>query len=273
MIVKIKLFLILSAVLGIGFCTEKSTHIYQRMTCDVDYALNEMYYGTDDAVVLNVSFNWFTDTVGGIEESYIDSSMAILNSAFSNANISFEIKYSNEIISDEGTDMPSYVKHARKYNVDDAINIYVYDDEQLNFSDDKTGVVGSAGGIPSTYFAIRKSFLKTVTSAHEMGHVLGLFHVDTPDIDSTGSTSSTGDLVCDTKSAIRLMENVTPNCLYSGPGTYTVEEAKELGCNIMSDASSKCRGCFTEGQIARMKWSIQQSQDLRKTIKSPLIQF
>jgi len=134
-------------------------------------------------------------------------------------------------------------------------------------------VVGSAGGIPSTFFAVRKSYLTTMTVAHEAGHAMGLYHIDTYDPDSTGSSSKTGDRVCETPSTIRLRENVSTNCLYTGDRNYTPEEIKIITCNIMSDVYAKCRGCFVDGQIQRMKWVLEQSADLRATIKDPPIPY
>lgn len=254
-------------------CSKRPYPAYQKLTCGSDYALNEVYYGADEELTLNVAYHYLVDTSSELDYGLVDSSLSILNQTFENANISFEAVSVSEIVSDEGHDMPSYVKHARKYNKPDAINIYIYNDIQENFPIDDYGVVGSAGGVPSTFFAIRKSFLKTITSSHEMGHVLGLYHIDTPDIDSTGSSSMTGDKVCDTKAVIRLSETINGNCLYTGPGNYTKEEIKEFACNIMSDAYFKCRGCFSEGQVQRIRWVLEQSQDLRNTIKPKLLPF
>lgn len=274
MFIKAKIALLLTFLFGAGLCVKKTQPVYQKMTCDVDYALHEVYYDASTKLTMNVVYHWFSDSIGQIDHEIIDSSLQLLNDAFFNTGITFEILSVQEIVSEEGRDMPSYVRHARKYNDRNAINIYVYNDDQPHFSEDKKGVVGSAGGIPSTFFAIRKSFLNTITIAHEAGHAVGgLYHVDTPDSDSTGSTSRTGDKICDTPRSFNLIENVTTNCIYNGSENYTPEQLSVITCNIMSDAYAKCRSCFTEGQIQRMKWVVEQSQDLRNTIKEPLINF
>lgn len=268
MIVKLKILFLLS-LFSIPWCAKKARPVYQRMTCDTDYALNETYYDSDADLTLRLSFHWFADTIGEIDYKAIDSSVSILNEMFEIAGIDFVIESTQEVVGDEKHDMPSYVKHAKFYNYEGSINVYVYDNVQENFPEKRKGVVGAAGGIPSTFFAIRKSWLATVTAAHEMGHVLGCYHIDTPDRDTTGTSSKSGDYVCDTPFSMNVAEEVTSNCIYKGNREYTEEELKIITCNIMSDAYAKCRGCFTEGQIQRMKWVIEQSQDLRDCIKEP----
>ena len=272
MVLKLKIMFIVM-LLGIGWCEKKNLPIYQKMTCDTDYALNETFYDPDEELTLKISIHWFSDTIGEIDYAAIDTAKEILNEMFEDAHIQFEIESTQEIVGEEKQDMPSYIKHARYYDYESSINIYIYGDQQLNFPESRKGVVGAAGGIPSTFFAIRKSWLKTVTVSHEMGHVLGCFHIDTPDIDSTGSSSKSGDRVCDTPSSINVAEEVTSNCIYKGEREYTQEELKIITCNIMSDAYAKCRGCFTEGQIQRMKWVIENSLDLRNCIKEPKSYF
>ena len=268
MILKLKLILV-AMILSIAWCEKKSLPVYQTMTCDTDYALNETYYDADADITIRLSYHWFSDTIGEIDYLAIDSSVDILNEMFEIAGIDFVIESTQEIVGEEKHDMPSYVKHARFYNYEGSINVYVYGDYQNNFPEKRKGVVGAAGGVPSTFFAIRKSWLKTVTVAHEAGHALGCYHIDTPDRDSTGTSSKSGDYVCDTPFSINIAEEVTSTCVYTGDRTYTPEELKIITCNIMSDAYAKCRGCFTEGQIQRMKWVIEQSSDLRECIKEP----
>ena len=129
---KLKL-LLLCTILGIGWCEKKNLPVYQKMTCDTDYALNETYYDPDAEITLRVSIHWFSDTIGEIDYTAIDTATEILNEMFEDANIKFEVESTQEIVGDEKNDMPSYIKHARYYDYEGSIDIYIYGDQQENF--------------------------------------------------------------------------------------------------------------------------------------------
>lgn len=274
MLLKTKICFLTVAMI-INTCNDGAgDHVYQRMTCDTDYALSEVDYKEYDDVTINVTFHWFSDSAGMMDESLIRASLDTLNLGFANTGRYFDLMGFQEIVSDKGRDMPSYVKYAKQYNVENAMNVYVYNDFQENYTDLKKSVVGASGGTPSTYIAVRKKHLASNTIIHEFGHSLGgLLHIDTQDPDSTGSSSMTGDLVCDTKPTRIVPGEITSDCVYIGRNNLSKEEIVLITCNIMIPFYSKCRGCFTEGQIQRMKWVLENSQDLKKTIKHPILSF
>lgn len=256
-------------ILLLGLVCNKANYNYKKNTCDIDYALNEVYYSANAKLTINITYHWFSDSIGEVDRKAIDSSIVILNQVLEDANIKFSIYNIEEIVnSDAKSDMPSYVKYARQYSNQKSLNVYIYSDIQNNYPEDKKSILDAAGGIPSTFCAIRKQGLKTTTIAHAILHCLSLRHIDSPDINPEGNSSRTGDLVCDTKAVEDLTGELTIDCLYTGPGNYSKEELKIITCNIMTSQYTKCKGCLTPGQIQRIKWVLEQSQDLRNTIKS-----
>lgn len=127
---------------------------------------------------------------------------------------------------------------------------------------------GAARDIPSTAVAIKRMFLDKTTLSHEVGHALGLFHTFKSDTSSLGNTPFSGDKVCDTPLNWGLMGAVDDNCEFiSGKVPVLSQEAFEiLKKNLMSYSSFDCREVFTKGQIDRMYFMVENSDNWRQCI-------
>lgn len=259
-----------------GFLCNKQTPRLEDMyaTCGTSYQTAEIFFEEGDVLTFNVHFVYFADS---LEEYQVDYPAVIngMNDFFLHANIRFHLYDIDTIVSPEiKENMPSYVKNhfdlkKRAIVNDSAIVIYIYGNFQPYFPEDKK-TIGIAGGIGSTFSAIRKEFLYGVTLWHELCHNFSLLHVDSPDDSGVGYSIYSGDKVCDTRAIDNLHEKVNSNCKFSGDESLTEEEKKVLICNIMSWNFIKCRGCLTEGQIRKIRFHIHESPQLKLTIKEGL---
>ncbi|AZQ64947.1 hypothetical protein EI427_22240 [Flammeovirga pectinis] len=147
-------------------------------------------------------------------------------------------------------------------NQSNAINIYIIQ----SFSD--SNILGIATGIPSNSFIIKREYVYSGVTSHELGHCLGLYHTHETAFGKEAisglNCSSTGDLICDTPADPGLNNNnVNLSCQYIGGGGYT-----PLTDNIMSYTNTLCMDSFTPYQGARMSYAINNEQLLQNIISN-----
>lgn len=158
-----------------------------------------------------------------------------------------------------------YRDHGSKYSERGFLNVFIYPSTLGDFS-------GAAGGIPSSYFAVKEFYLPTSTTSHEAGHCFGLFHTHTTDSSNKKNSYEYGDLICDTPSAnffasanLGFLGRVTDDCRYVGPDTGLSEEENiALINNIQSYSVSECRKVFTKDQVRRIYFIINHAQDIKE---------
>lgn len=250
------LYLDPSAVSSSGFCG-----------VDLGWGVSDIYFNAEDTLVLNLNFVFFVDSLTEyVDLSKCDSAIADINRTYVHGRIKVKKNKVNIIVdSDKKYDMPSFVKHGVQLHEPGNITCFVYADRQDNFSEDYKYAVGLSKGIASNWFAVRYKYLQTSTTAHELGHCLGLRHIDTPD-KSNGYNVIFGDKVCDTPSADSLFNKVSYNCAYISSEAYTQHEKNVLTRNLMAWIPEVCRIDITDGQFALIRFQLHNNSDLRKTI-------
>ena len=108
----------------------------------------------------------------------------------------------------------------------------------------------------------------TATATHEIGHYLGLYHIDDDFRDSQSrielvdgsNCAEAGDKICDTPASPVLNDSNTENCLYVGNETDPngVSYKPDIYNFMMSsgrtrgDSQGLCRREFTKGQVDKM---------------------
>ncbi len=104
------------------------------------------------------------------------------------------------------------------------------------------------------------------TLAHEMGHYLGLYHTHTSSFGSeavNGSDCATeGDLICDTPADPNLSGDVdNDGCIYEGTSTDENGDTYIPAVdNLLSYTSKVCRIKFTEEQMTKLLWTLQNER-------------
>lgn len=242
--------------------------------CALVYDTNEALFTDEDTLTFAINVVYFMngDTVP-YDEQYIINKFNTASNYFSEARIKFHVvSYENIEGSPieklnlstlakkniERYDLKNYQFFAMMLNKPHSINIYIYNEP------DRTDFAGVAGGIGSDYLAIRKDYFDIGyrTLEHELGHCLGLYHTHQYD-ETDGYNVYNGDKVCDTPAVKSLSGKVNRVCDMIDP-SIAVDTAHLK--NIMSYAYPKCRDDFTEGQIKRVRWFIEQSQDLQSLL-------
>lgn len=222
----------------------------------------------NDILVFNLSVTAFVYPGDTLDEAEVNEMVWSLNNLFAQADIQFEfVEYKTIESKRIAENMGSYREHAKAHFSDNAINVFVYPSSETVHQ--YQVMAGIAGGVPSTYFAIRQDFIgaNMTTAAHEMGHVMGLFHTHKEDDSDVKYNVYTGDFICDTPMSYSLQSRVTQDCDYTGlKRGLRNSEIKVLVRNIMSYSYPACREDFTDVQIKRMRFVIANSADLRNAL-------
>ncbi len=187
-----------------------------------------------------------------------------LNSAFTKANIVFT--YCGE---------PEYIDDDRFYNFrkadeplladsrdeDGAINVYITQ-SITNFSGSQLCGYTYMPGAKDRIFMSSSCLGNGTTFAHEMGHYLSLYHThgvdfNQPELVNGSNCEIAGDEICDTPADPNLLGEVD-NCTYDGNKKDANGDLYQPDVhNIMSYSVPNCRYEFSDGQIARMQYSIE----------------
>lgn len=270
MVLKIKLILA-SLVLSVSTCDRKTTYDDMYASCDTSYQTSDTYFTPTSKLTFRLRFVYFADSINEEQVDY-QKVLSRINNFYKIADFNFELDRIDTIVAPGiKDDMPSYVKyHFKMFKDDNAITCYIYGNHQPNYSDDRKFTAGSAGGIGSKFFAIRKMFTDSVTVNHELGHCFSLLHTSIPSTSNTPYTIYDSDLVCDTRAVDNLEANIDDDCQYIGEEDLTEEEKAQVACNYMSRNYMKCRHCITNGQIRKMRFYVHESPDMRMTISKGL---
>lgn len=272
MLLKAKIFCILSFI-SIKFCSEKTIDVPEDApACGTIYNLSDIYFTEEDTLFFRIKFHFILpDSATKADTHDLKEFFRINNTFFKHARIQFiNYGYCETVDLEESHNMPNFKKYSIRHSDEGFLNVFIYDNKQPFYTGDKENVVGVAGGIGSTFFAVRENFLATLTSTHELFHCFGLKHIDEPD-DTNGYNDFTGDLVCDTPTASNLGSKINYLCQYVGKEELSVQEKELLSKNVMSWVYLHCREAVTPNQIARLKWIIQNSKDLRDCIEKPVL--
>ena len=156
------------------------------------------------------------------------------------------------------------------FMVPGVLNIFIHRD----LFDSKGSLNGMAYQIPNYYMSVSAAAIESIdnrsTTAHEMGHCLGLYHTfetafGTEEIPRAGAClncSTTGDLLCDTEAdphsdTYDTGNWITADCDFIGTRTrdclgttYTYNMNPH---NIMAYGRRACRDVFTSGQGSRAR--------------------
>lgn len=270
-----RFLMLLFGLFSISACVHDATSPMMYTECASQYMINEMYFKDSDTLSFDVRFVYFSDR-DSLSEKNALIRLGITNHYYSQARIKFNLvevlnvkgnpkdELGNQFGPDDIFDIERFHEYSAYYNRYRVINIYIFD------RNTKSRFAGVAGGIPSTYLAVRADyFFNPVvrTLEHELGHCLGLYHTHQKPDANGGYTIESGDFVCDTPAGLDyLVEQVDSECEFEQRTNLTTEEVEVLVKNIMSYSRMGCRQEFTDGQIKRMRWTIEQSQDLRNCL-------
>ena len=206
---------------------------------------------------------------GGISEMDCLRAFDRLNDFYINASIHFyqieEINFIDESLFYD-YDKSQMAALDAAYSETDVLNIYIANTVS-SFGNAICGHAQFPGGLDFVMQS-KGCMANGSTLAHEVGHYLGLYHTHETSfgdeaVDGT-DCSSEGDLLCDTPADPRL--NGTSNfnsagCNYYGTDTdENGEQYDPMVTNVMSYASKECRVDFTEDQLDRILWTLQNER-------------
>ncbi len=250
--------------------------------CGLAYSYAETYFNDEDTLLFGLRVVYFSNTKDSSDQlpiAVVQERVGTMNTRYAQARIQFVL---TEVINVYGGPrdniaglprkkdnrfdifrMSDYMIYDSYFDEANAITAYVFAPSGADI--DASGI---AGGIGSTFFAIRHGYFVNDfrTTEHEMGHCLGLLHIHQDDA-SPGFNPQTGDKVCDTPATINLADYVDKDCNIDESAPMPKGASELLLKNIMS-YHRMCRNEFTSGQIERMRWLITQSPQLRDRILS-----
>ncbi len=247
--------------------------------CATAYLNGEAYFTDQDTLTFGLSVVYFTNTQdSAITMSYtlVQERVHTVNARYAPARIKFVLTNVRNIYGflGDNTDLQSksigdhkifkmsdHHLHNLLFGDEHSITAFVYASSGCDID-----ASGMAGGIGSSFFAIRYSYFASDqrTTEHELGHCLALFHTHQDD-KTAGYTVTLGDHVCDTPVDRGIKDYVDQDCSVDASVPVDEGSAELLVKNLMG-YHRRCREEFTPGQIARMRWAISQSPDLRSRL-------
>lgn len=286
-------------ILFILACTPTETNSIQVLPltqCNVmddnKYKLMEAYFDSEQMLTHDVVIHYF---INGAQDSfsntYLRNRIDVASGYFKNFDRQFGVI---DII--RYTDTPEDIPHLREkieqaeafhgrkiksmrekfyieyfdtwhkiLKVDGAINLYVYDGVQSGFA-------GVALKIGTDCVALRWDFMDVIdgTVEHELGHAIGLRHTHEKD-HTYGFNREYGDLCSDTASTeMDLSKYMDDDGNYIGHGKLrnVSKECQQIVLtNFMAYNDKKFRKSFSIDQGKRAKFFLENSQDLRATVR------
>lgn len=263
---------VLSNLLAQEFCHAPSLNNHNQLE---SFKSATDYSNYSFCITLYVHVIRKDDGSGGQTPSGVNSTLQYLEDAFTPHQIFFDTSNSINYIDDSTLyNSPSSIMSITTHDHSDGVDMYLFDNS-VNHPISGGGygltagigvsskflVTGSYTGIP--FYPIAQSFVV----AHEMGHVLNLYHTRHGTVSETGDPSqcpelvdgsngtTCGDYCADTPADPGMNYNIyLSTCTWLGSGTdengdpYDPDEL-----NIMGQTHPQCMEYFTSDQKSRMK--------------------
>jgi len=152
-----------------------------------NYTSSEMHFSDSDTLIFKTRVVVFSDTVTPINSLHIQRGIETINSFWMLGLIGAELQLVENIADPEAyNNFQDHAFYGRKYYKEGYLNIFLYNDVQINMPPDFEGITGSAPGIPAPFFSVRYSYFPTntscVSSCHteiesESGELLNVYSV------------------------------------------------------------------------------------------------
>lgn len=241
--------------------------------------------GISDPVMLRMFVHVFADNNGtnrAAEDTMILSRLESMQEYYAPRDICFQLIGIRQI---NNTDLNNHNTSTEEselfpFLVPDAINMFLH----TTLINNEGGLNGSAYDIPNSYFSIVGSVIQTgtnlSTTAHEMGHCLGLYHTFETGFGAENvlragpcaDCSTQGDLLCDTEAdphsdTYDTGNVIDANCNYFGSVTDGCDDIYVMDPhNVMAYGRWECRDYLTPGQGSRMQAIIAITPELQDCI-------
>ncbi|BDS12224.1 zinc-dependent metalloprotease [Aureispira anguillae] len=200
-----------------------------------------------------------SDGTGGISSTDLQNAMDELNTTYAAANIQFYECSKAYVNSDTYYDFETSEEAAlaAAYEVANVVNIFHCNTVSNGAGSFYCGYAYFPGGADRI---VMKNSCTTngSTFIHEFGHYFSAYHTHQGgnELVNGSNCSTAGDQICDTPADPNLSGVVNSSCVYTGTATdangdsYTPQTT-----NYMSYSRKSCRTVFTNGQIARIRYS------------------
>ncbi|WP_127844533.1 zinc metalloprotease [Psychroflexus aestuariivivens] len=251
------------------------------------YSTDPEYLDSFPEIKIRVHLWGFNQDDGSSEdkltEDKIHESLKLLNSAFKNMKVCFELD-GFDLINDSELYWTNYYKFGNKirsgdFTRDNALNIYI----PYKFTNNNDKLRG--GKMSNNRMTVNMLNYNTGILVHEVGHIFGLMHthsgytsqhcerVTRDENDPNYNAKCAGDRVTDTNAMPKLygkFHKINENCEYIGDATdcegtpYTLEKSDIQ--NFMAYTQHSCRAVFTTGQKIRAREYIANQKPLQEMI-------
>lgn len=251
------------------------------------YSTDPKYLDSFPEIKIRVHF-WGINQNDGISEDKLTEdkvfeSMKLLNSAFEDMKVCFELD-GFDYINDSDLYWVNYYKFGSEiksgdFTNENALNIYI----PYKFTNNNDKLRG--GKMSKNRLAVNMLNYNTGILPHEVGHIFGLMHthsghksrncehVTRDESDPNYNAHCAGDRVTDTNAMPKLygkFHKINDDCEYIGDATdcdgtpYTLEKSDIK--NYMAYTQHSCRAVFTTGQEIRAREYIANQKFLQKLI-------
>jgi hypothetical protein len=199
-----------------------------------------------------------TDGSGGVSNSDLQNAMDELNVAYAPANIQF-YECSRAYVNNDtyyDFDQSQEAALAGAYEVSNVVNVF-HCNSVGNGASSYCGYAYFPGG-QDRIFMSNGCINNGSTFIHEFGHYFSLYHTHQSGNELVNGSNCTtaGDRICDTEADPNLSGSVNSSCVYTGSATDANGDSYTPPTrNIMSYSRKSCRTEFTDGQIARLRYS------------------
>lgn len=245
-----------------------------------------------DPIALKLMVHVFADDNGtnrAAEDTSIMRQLEYMQSFYAPQNICFSLVGIRHINNSDlnSQDVDNEESDLFPFLSPNAIDMFVHEE----LFDSGGTYNGQAYDIPNSYFSVVGSTIQdsanVSTTAHEMGHCLGLYHTfetafGAENVDRVGpcaDCAGDGDLLCDTQAdpnsdTYNLELVIDANCNYTGNALDDCDKEYVVDPhNVMTYGRRACRNTFTGGQGNRMAAMIALESELNACITPSSVSF